>query len=103
MMNNIEYLIGAYALIWLVLAYYFYASGTKLKQLEEKVKILEDEKEIKEAIEKLAVKYHPKDNETNRNQTIIKEWNLLCMIEFSIEHITGKEAIELVKSRTQHT
>ena len=42
---NIEYLIGAYALIWLVLAYYFYASGTKLKQLEEKVKILEDEKE----------------------------------------------------------
>ena len=35
MMNNIEYLIGAYALIWLVLAYYFYASGTKLKQLEE--------------------------------------------------------------------
>ena len=45
MMNNIEYLIGAYALIWLLLAYYFYASGTKLKQLEEKVKILEDEKE----------------------------------------------------------
>lgn len=45
MMNNIEYLIGAYALIWLVLAYYFYTSGTKLKQLEEKVKILEDEKE----------------------------------------------------------
>lgn len=68
-----------------------------------KVRILEDEIEIKEAIEKLAVKYHPKDNETNRNQTIIKEWNLLCMIEFSIEHITGKEAIELVKSRTQHT
>ena len=68
-----------------------------------KVHILEDEKEIKEAIEKLTVKYHPKDNETNRNQTIIKEWNLLCMIEFSIEHITGKEAIELVKSRTQHT
>ncbi len=45
MMNNIEYLIGAYALIWLVLAYYFYASGTKLKQLEKKEKILEDEKE----------------------------------------------------------
>ena len=45
MMNNIEYLIGAYALIWLVLAYYFYASGTKLKQLEKKKKILEDEKE----------------------------------------------------------
>ena len=45
MMNNIEYLIGAYDIIWLLFAYYFYASGTKLKQLEEKVKILEDEKE----------------------------------------------------------
>ncbi|WP_300720730.1 CcmD family protein [uncultured Brachyspira sp.] len=44
MMDNIEYLIGAYALIWLVLAYYFYVSGAKLKQIEEKVKMLEDEK-----------------------------------------------------------
>lgn len=68
-----------------------------------KVRILEDEKEIKEAIEKLAVKYHPTDNETNRNQTIIKEWNPLCVIEFSIEHLTGKEAIELVKRKTQNT
>lgn len=45
MMNNIGYLIGAYTLIWIVLAYYFYISGAKLKKLEEKVKMLEDEKE----------------------------------------------------------
>lgn len=45
MMNNIGYLIGAYAFIWIVLAYYFYISGAKLKKLEEKVKMLEDEKE----------------------------------------------------------
>ncbi|MDE7315577.1 MAG: CcmD family protein [Mucispirillum sp.] len=45
MMNNIGYLIGAYALIWIVLAYYFYTSGAKLKKLEEKVKILEENKE----------------------------------------------------------
>lgn len=44
-MNNIGYLIGAYTLIWLVLSYYFYISGAKLKKLEEKVKMLEDEKE----------------------------------------------------------
>lgn len=44
-MNNLGYLIGAYGFIWLVLAYYFYVSGNKLKQLEEKVKLLEEEKE----------------------------------------------------------
>ncbi|HIZ88663.1 MAG: CcmD family protein [Candidatus Mucispirillum faecigallinarum] len=44
-MNNIGYLIGAYAFIWLILAYYFYATGSKVKQLEEKVKTLEEEKE----------------------------------------------------------
>lgn len=47
MMNNLGYLVGAYAFIWIVLAYYFYASGSKLKKLEEKVRILEEEKEEK--------------------------------------------------------
>ena len=32
-------------IIWLILAYYFYATGSKVKQLEEKVKTLEEEKE----------------------------------------------------------
>lgn len=64
-----------------------------------KVRILEDEKEIRAAIGKLAAKYHPKDSVKNRNQAIEREWKPLCMIEFSIEHITGKEAIELIKKR----
>lgn len=62
-----------------------------------KVRILEDEKEIRNAVEKLAIKYHPKDSEANRNQAIVREWAPLCMIEFSVEHMTGKEAIELVR------
>ena len=44
-MKNIEFLVGAYAFIWLILAYYFYATGSKIKKLEEKVKSLEEEKE----------------------------------------------------------
>lgn len=44
-MKNIEFLVGAYAFIWLILAYYFYATGSKVKKLEEKVKSLEEEKE----------------------------------------------------------
>lgn len=64
-----------------------------------KIRILEDEKERSEAIEKLAIKYYPKDSEANRSQTIAGEWQLLCMIEFSIEHMIGKEAIELAKNK----
>ncbi len=62
-----------------------------------KIHIMEDEKEIKNAIERLAVKYYPNDTETNRNIAINREWAPLCMIEFSIEHLSGKQAIELVK------
>lgn len=64
-----------------------------------KVRILDDETEIRKAIEKLAVKYYPEDSEANRNQAIVREWNSLCMIEFSIEHMTGKEAVELAKKK----
>ena len=65
-----------------------------------KIRILDDEKEIKEAIEKLAIKYYPKDSETNREIAINKEWEPLCMMEFSIEHLTGKEAIEMVRNKS---
>lgn len=64
-----------------------------------KIRILDDEKEIREAIEKLAVKYYPEDDDTNREKAINNEWKPLCMMEFSVEHLTGKEAIELVKRR----
>lgn len=64
-----------------------------------KIRILEDENEIRQAIEKLAIKYYPKDDEVNRNQEIAKEWRTLCMIELSVEHMTGKEAIEIVKKK----
>ena len=63
-MNNIEYLIGAYALIWLVLAYYFYTSGAKLKQLEEKVKM-----RGARVIESFAIATKDKTNEKLINDT----------------------------------
>lgn len=62
-----------------------------------KIRILEKEEEKKEAIQKLAIKYYPKDSEENRSQTITKEWKSFCMLELSIEHLTGKEAIENIK------
>lgn len=65
-----------------------------------KVRILDDEKERREAIEKLATKYYPKDSEANRKKAINKDWTPLCMMELSIEHLTGKEAIEIVRNKT---
>ncbi len=67
-----------------------------------RVFIIEDEDKKREAIEKLAIKYYPNDNKENRNNIINKEYNAMCMIELDIEHITGKEAIELVKTKKEN-
>ncbi|MBC8531302.1 pyridoxamine 5'-phosphate oxidase family protein [Gehongia tenuis] len=62
------------------------------------LRVLEDEGEKRRAIEKLAAKYSP-DHEEGRLKEIDREFKVLCMLEMSIEHMTGKEAIELVKQR----
>ena len=64
-----------------------------------KIRILEDENEIREAIERLAMKYHPTDSAENRNQEIARAWKALCMMELSVEHMTGKEAIETAQKK----
>lgn len=64
-----------------------------------KIRILSEETEKRKAIEKLAVKYAPNDTEENRNQAIEREWTPLCVLELTPEHISGKEAIELVRQR----
>lgn len=61
-----------------------------------KVRILEDTEEIRKAIEALAIKYAPQSLPEERHSAIEKEWNGMAMIEFSIEHMTGKEARELM-------
>lgn len=55
------------------------------------------EDEMRPAIEKLAEKYSPGVH--GRGGEIDREWNRLCMIELEIEHMTGKEAIELTRLR----
>lgn len=61
-----------------------------------RIRILEEEAEIRDSIEMLAIKYHPVDTPEGRLQAINRDFNRLCMIELSIEHLSGKEAIELV-------
>ena len=60
--------------------------------------VMDQEDEIRSAIEKLAIKYNPDDSKENRNCAIEKEYKAMCMVKIQIEHMTGKEAIELVNA-----
>lgn len=64
-----------------------------------KARALEDEAEKRNALEILAARYSPA-HEEGRLQEIEKSINHLCMVELSIDHISGKESIELVKARS---
>ena len=63
------------------------------------IHIMEDESKKRNAIEKLALKYAPDSTPENREKAIDREWKPLCMLEMIPEHISGKEAIELVRQR----
>lgn len=63
------------------------------------IHVLEGDAEKWGAIELLARKYAPEDSAANRRRAIEREWAPLCMLELSIAHISGKEAIELVREK----
>lgn len=66
-----------------------------------RTKILETREEIMPAIQMLAKRYSPDESEESRNHEIDREFAGLAMIELDVEHMTGKEAIELVRKRQQ--
>ena len=63
------------------------------------VREMEDGPEKYAAAEALGVKYYPADTAEHRIEYIRNHWAALCMLEFSIEHLTGKECIELTRQR----
>ena len=62
-----------------------------------KARILTDEDEKRNALCLLADKYS--HGEAGMEAEIAKGFNKLLMVEITVEHITGKEAIELVRKR----
>lgn len=56
-----------------------------------------DTEEIRTAIHTLAIKYSPDESEDSRNKVVERTMKQLSIVEISINHMTGKEAIELVK------
>ena len=63
------------------------------------VRIIDDEVEKRTAVHKLAVKYAPDNTEQQHAAEIDGAWSRFCMLEMSIAHMTGKQAIELVAKK----
>ncbi len=63
-------------------------------------RILEDDKEKVEVLRKLGERYSPGD-EAHLSDEIRRGLEHLLIIEINIDHMTGKEAIELVRSRNR--
>ena len=61
-----------------------------------RMRILEDDGEKRAAIEVLSLKYAPKEPREHLDRVIEKEWAPLCILEMTVEHLSGKQAIELV-------
>ena len=62
-----------------------------------RVRVLEDEAQMRAAIELLARRYFPQDSAENRRRAIEREWTGLCILEMDIEHMSGKEAKDLAR------
>lgn len=62
-----------------------------------RVKLLEEESAILQAIETLSLRYSPQA--VGMKEEIQKNWERFYMLEMTIDHMTGKEGIELTKQR----
>lgn len=63
------------------------------------IRAIENEQELQAALQKLADKYRPNSSEENHAQVIGASPSNVCVLELSVEHMTGKEALELAKRR----
>ena len=63
------------------------------------IRIIGDDAEKLAAIRKLALKYAPDNTEQQHAAEIDGAWSRFCMLEMSIAHMTGKQAIELVAKK----
>ena len=63
-----------------------------------KVHIIEDDEEKMRTIRMLTERYNPGDEEGFKHE-VKKDFSHMCMICFEIEHMTGKEAIELTRPK----
>lgn len=65
------------------------------------VRLLTDEPSMRAALEALGRKYAPGDTDAGRDAAIRRDWPGVAVLVMDIAHMTGKEAIELVRARTK--
>ena len=63
-----------------------------------RVRVLETEGEKRAAIDALARRYFPGDTRENRETYIAREWAGVALLELTVEHLTGKQATELIQT-----
>lgn len=66
-----------------------------------RARIIEEDGEKRQTLMKLARRYCPDETEEALNQEMDSSLNNMFMVEITIEHLSGKEAIELVKERNK--
>ena len=65
-----------------------------------KVHIIDDNEEKMQTLRLLSARYCP--NQLGTEHEIASGFNHMCMICFEIDHISGKESIELVRAKEDH-
>lgn len=64
-----------------------------------RARILDSDEEIYRAVEVFGLKYNP-DREAVARE-IRREWDALCCVEITVDHMTGKEGKELARQRRE--
>lgn len=62
-----------------------------------KIRVIEDAEPARCAARLLGRKYHPGGSAQGLEEELDKTWKALCMMEFVVEHMTGKRSIELLR------
>ncbi len=63
-----------------------------------RARVLDDEREKRAALEALAARYTPGD-EAGRTRELESALSRVCMVELTVEHLSGKEAKELARAK----
>ncbi|MBQ9165811.1 MAG: pyridoxamine 5'-phosphate oxidase family protein [Oscillospiraceae bacterium] len=64
-----------------------------------RAKVLTNDEEKRSALLKLAEKYSPDMGRIRHEQEMEKSWAAVTLVEIAVEHMTGKECIELVRQK----
>jgi nitroimidazol reductase NimA-like FMN-containing flavoprotein (pyridoxamine 5'-phosphate oxidase superfamily) len=64
-----------------------------------RARIMEDREEKRKALDRLVGKYSPDLDVDRRTKAIAKNLDDLCIIDLAVEHMTGKESVELSRAK----